>query len=376
MKKQLNTMNSNKKIRIIISGGGTGGHIYPAVSIANTLKKRNPDIEILFVGATGRMEMEKVPAAGYRIIGLPVVGLQRRFTLKNLTALLKFIKSLNCAKRIIQDFAPNVVVGVGGYASAPILRAAARLKIPTLIQEQNSYAGLTNKLLAKKAEKICVAYNGMHKFFPEQKTVLTGNPVRQDLFDVKNLENEAYEFFNLDKSKKTLLVIGGSLGARTLNMVIIKELNRINNNNIQLIWQTGKNNFTQAQNEVAYSALNNTRVFDFIYRMDLAFAAADIIISRAGAGTISELCIVAKPCILVPSPNVTEDHQTKNAMALVNENAAIKVTDKDAQNDLIDTVLQTLGNEEKMNMLGNNISKFAMPNAADNIVDEILKLVK
>ncbi|MDR1348778.1 MAG: undecaprenyldiphospho-muramoylpentapeptide beta-N-acetylglucosaminyltransferase [Prevotellaceae bacterium] len=369
-------MNSNKKIRIIISGGGTGGHIYPAVSIANTLKKRNPDIEILFVGATGRMEMEKVPAAGYRIIGLPVVGLQRRFTLKNLTALLKFIKSLNCAKRIIQDFAPNVVVGVGGYASAPILRAAARLKIPTLIQEQNSYAGLTNKLLAKKAEKICVAYNGMHKFFPEQKTVLTGNPVRQDLFDVKNLENEAYEFFNLDKSKKTLLVIGGSLGARTLNMVIIKELNRINNNNIQLIWQTGKNNFTQAQNEVAYSALNNTRVFDFIYRMDLAFAAADIIISRAGAGTISELCIVAKPCILVPSPNVTEDHQTKNAMALVNENAAIKVTDKDAQNDLIDTVLQTLGNEEKMNMLGNNISKFAMPNAADNIVDEILKLVK
>lgn len=369
-------MNSNKKIRIIISGGGTGGHIYPAVSIADTLKKRNPDIEILFVGAAGRMEMEKVPAAGYRIIGLPVVGLQRRLTLKNFTALFKFIKSLNCAKKIIQDFAPDVVVGVGGYASAPILRAAAGLKIPTLVQEQNSYAGLTNKLLAKKADKICVAYSGMHKFFPEQKTVLTGNPVRQDLFDVKNLENEAYEFFNLDRSKKTLLVIGGSLGARTLNMVITKELNRINNNNIQLIWQTGKNSFMQAQNEVAYSALSNTRVFDFIYRMDLAFAAADIIVSRAGAGTISELCIVAKPCILVPSPNVTEDHQTKNAMALAVENAAIKVADKDAQNDLIDTVLQTLGNEEKMNMLGNSISKFAMPNAADNIVDEILKLVK
>jgi UDP-N-acetylglucosamine--N-acetylmuramyl-(pentapeptide) pyrophosphoryl-undecaprenol N-acetylglucosamine transferase len=366
----------NKKIKIIISGGGTGGHIYPAVSIANTLKKRNPYIEILFVGATGRMEMEKIPAAGYRIIGLPVAGLQRRFALKNFAVPFKFIKSLNCAKKIIHDFAPDVVVGVGGYASAPTLRAAAKLGIPTLIQEQNSYAGLANKLLAKKTEKICVAYNGMQKFFPEKKIVLTGNPVRQDLFNVKVLENEACEFFNLDKSKKTLLVVGGSLGARTLNNVILKELNRINNNNIQLIWQTGKNYFAQAQNEIAYSAVNNTRVFDFIYRMDLAFAAADIVISRAGAGTISELCIVAKPCILVPSPNVSEDHQTKNAMALVNENAAIKVTDHDAQNDLIDTVLQILSNEEKMKMLGNNISKLAMPNAADNIADEILKLVE
>ncbi|MDR0419848.1 MAG: undecaprenyldiphospho-muramoylpentapeptide beta-N-acetylglucosaminyltransferase [Prevotellaceae bacterium] len=369
-------MDNNKKIKIIISGGGTGGHIYPAVSIANTLKKRNPDIDILFVGATGRMEMEKIPAAGYKIIGLPVVGLQRRFTLKNFAVPFKFMKSLNCAKKIIQDFAPDVVIGVGGYASAPTLRAAAKLGIPTLIQEQNSYAGLTNKLLAKNAKKICVAYNGMDKFFPKQKIVITGNPVRQDLFDVRNLEKEAYEFFNIDKSKKTLLVIGGSLGARTLNTVILKELRRINNNNIQLIWQTGKSGFMQAQDEVAYSALNNTKVFDFIYRMDLAFAAADIIISRAGAGTISELCIVAKPCILVPSPNVSEDHQTKNAMALVNKDAAIKVNDNDAQNDLIDTVLQILSSEEKMNMLGNNISKLAMPNAAENIVDEILKLIR
>ncbi|MDR1553954.1 MAG: undecaprenyldiphospho-muramoylpentapeptide beta-N-acetylglucosaminyltransferase [Prevotellaceae bacterium] len=367
--------NNNKKIKIIISGGGTGGHIYPAVSIANTLKKRNPDIEILFVGAIGRMEMEKIPAAGYEIIGLPVVGLQRRLTFKNFTLPFRFIKSLNCAKKIIKDFEPDVVVGVGGYASAPTLYAASKLGIPTLIQEQNSYAGLTNKLLAKKAKKICVAYNGMQKFFPETQIILTGNPVRQDLFNVKNLGNEAYEFFNLDKSKKTLLVVGGSLGARTLNTVILKELNRINNNNIQLIWQTGKNYFTQAQNSVAYSALNNTRVFDFIYRMDLAFAAADIIISRAGAGTISELCIVAKPCILVPSPNVSEDHQTKNAMALVNEDAAVKINDEDAQSNLIDTVLQISGNEEKMNRLGNNISKLAMPNAAENIVDEILKLV-
>ncbi|MDR3227066.1 MAG: undecaprenyldiphospho-muramoylpentapeptide beta-N-acetylglucosaminyltransferase [Prevotellaceae bacterium] len=368
--------NNNKNIKIIISGGGTGGHIYPAVSIANTLKQRNPDTEILFVGAKGRMEMEKVPAAGYEIIGLPVVGLQRRFTLKNLLVPFKLFKSLNCAKKIIKDFAPDIVVGVGGYASAPTLRAAAKLGIATLIQEQNSYAGLTNKLLAKRAKKICVAYNGMENFFESEKIILTGNPVRQDLFNVKKLDDEAYEFFNLDKSKKTLLIVGGSLGARTLNNVILKEIRRINNNNIQLIWQTGKNYFTQAQHEIAYSALTNTRVFDFIYRMDLAFAAADIIVSRAGAGTISELCIVAKPCILVPSPNVTEDHQTKNAMALANENAAVKINDEDAPNDLIDTVLQLFGDEKRMSELGENISKLALPDAADNIVDEILKLIE
>jgi UDP-N-acetylglucosamine--N-acetylmuramyl-(pentapeptide) pyrophosphoryl-undecaprenol N-acetylglucosamine transferase len=367
---------NSKKIKIIISGGGTGGHIYPAVSIANTLKKCNPDIDILFVGAIGRMEMEKIPAAGYKIIGLPVVGLQRRLTLKNFAVPFKLMKSLNCAKKIIKDFSPDVVVGVGGYASAPTLRAAAKLEIPTLIQEQNSYAGLTNKLLAKKAKKICVAYSGMEKFFPPVKIIFTGNPVRQDLFNVQNLTNEALEFFNLDKSKKTLLVVGGSLGARTLNNVIIKEICRINNNNIQLIWQTGKNYFEQAQQEVTYSKLNNTRVFDFIYRMDLAFAAADIIVSRAGAGTISELCIVAKPCILVPSPNVAEDHQSKNAMALANKNAAVKINDEDAQSDLIDTVLQILSDENKMLELGKNISTLALPHAADNIVDEILKLVE
>jgi UDP-N-acetylglucosamine--N-acetylmuramyl-(pentapeptide) pyrophosphoryl-undecaprenol N-acetylglucosamine transferase len=367
---------NNKKIKVIISGGGTGGHIYPAVSIANTLKQRLPNVEILFVGAIGRMEMEKVPAAGYEIVGLPIAGLQRKLSLKNLALPFKFLKSINAAKKIIKDFAPDVVVGVGGYASAPTLKAAGRLKIPTLIQEQNSYAGLTNKMLAKRAKKICVAYNGMERFFPAEKIVHTGNPVRQDLLNVQSLRDEAFHFFNLDKSKKTLLVVGGSLGARTLNTVICKEINRINNNNIQLIWQTGKNYFKDAQSQIDYASVNNTKVYEFIYRMDLAFAAADVIVSRAGAGTISELCIVAKPCVLVPSPNVSEDHQAKNAMALVNENAAVKISDEDAQNDLIDTVLQIFQDEKRMEELGNNIAKLALPNAAEQIVDEILKLVK
>ena len=368
--------NNNEKIKIIISGGGTGGHIYPAVSIANTLKKRLPNVEILFVGANGRMEMEKVPAAGYEIVGLPIAGLQRKLSFKNFALPFKLVKSLNAAKKIIKDFAPDVVVGVGGYASAPTLWAAGRLKIPTLIQEQNSYAGLTNKMLAKRAQKICVAYSGTEKFFPAEKIIQTGNPVRQDLYDVKNLRDEAYNFFNLDKSKKTLLVVGGSLGARTLNNVICKEINRIKNNNIQLIWQTGKNYIKNAQGEIDHSAANNTKVYEFIYRMDLAFAAADVVISRAGAGTISELCIVAKPCVLVPSPNVSEDHQTKNAMALVNENAAVSISDENAQSDLIDTVLQIFKDEKRMQELGENISKLALPNAAEQIVDEILKLVK
>jgi len=367
---------TNENIKIIISGGGTGGHIYPAVSIANTLKKRYPDTEILFVGAIGRMEMEKVPAAGYEIVGLPIAGLQRKFSLKNFALPFKFINSRRKAKKIIKNFAPDVVVGVGGYASAPTLWAAEKLDIPTLIQEQNSFAGLTNKMLAKRAKKICVAYSEMERFFPAEKIIFTGNPVRQDLFDVNKLRNEAFEFFNLDKSKKTMLVVGGSLGALTLNTVVCKEINRINNNNIQLIWQTGKNFFTQAKNEVAYSAVKNVRVYDFIYNMNLAFAAADIIVSRAGAGTISELCIIAKPCILVPSPNVSEDHQTKNAMALVNKSAAIKVSDSEAANKLIDTVVQLFRDTKKMNELSENIAKLAMPDAAEKIVDEILKLVK
>jgi UDP-N-acetylglucosamine--N-acetylmuramyl-(pentapeptide) pyrophosphoryl-undecaprenol N-acetylglucosamine transferase len=365
-----------RKIKVIISGGGTGGHIYPAVSIANTLKKRCPNTEILFVGAIGRMEMEKVPAAGYEIIGLPIAGFQRKFSLKNFALPFKLLKSRKMAKKIITDFAPDVVVGVGGYASAPTLWAAEKLNIPTLIQEQNSFAGLTNKILAKQAKKICVAYDEMEKFFPAEKIILTGNPVRQDLFDVNKLRNEAFEFFNLDKSKKTLFVVGGSLGARTLNTVICKEINRINSNNIQLIWQTGKSFFAQAQNEVTYSAVKNVRVYDFIYKMNLAFAAADIIVSRAGAGTISELCIVAKPCILVPSPNVSEDHQTKNAMALANKNAAIQVSDNEAEIKLIDTVIQLFRDTEKMNELGKNAAKLAMPDAAEKIVDEIIKLTE
>lgn len=367
---------NNEDIKIIISGGGTGGHIYPAVSIANTLKKRCPNAEILFVGALGRMEMEKVPAAGYKIIGLPIAGLQRKLSIKNFILPFKFIKSRMMAKKIIKNFAPDAVVGVGGYASAPTLWAAAKLNIPSLLQEQNSFAGLTNKMLAKRAKKICVAYSGMEKFFPPEKIIFTGNPVRQDLFDVNSLRDEAFQFFNLDKSKKIVLVVGGSLGARTLNDVVCKEICRINSNNIQLIWQTGKSFFTQAQNTISYSGVKNIRVYDFIYNMNMAFAAADIIVSRAGAGTISELCIVAKPCILVPSPNVAEDHQTKNAMALVTQNAAVKIDDSEADSKLIDTIVQLLGDTNKMHELGENIVKFATPDAAEKIVDEILKLVE
>jgi UDP-N-acetylglucosamine--N-acetylmuramyl-(pentapeptide) pyrophosphoryl-undecaprenol N-acetylglucosamine transferase len=365
-----------KQLKIIISGGGTGGHIYPAVSIANALQQKVENIELLFVGAEGRMEMEKVPAAGYKTVGLPVVGLQRRLTWKNLLLPFKLYKSLKLAGKILKDFRPDVVVGVGGYASGPVLRKASKLSIPALIQEQNSYAGITNKLLAKKANKICVAYEGMNRFFPKEKIILTGNPVRQDLSSIHSLKGEALNFFKLDTTKKTILVLGGSLGARTLNESITQGFDRIEESNYQLLWQTGKNYGDTAKQLVVDKASKNVKAHDFIYRMNYAYAAADVVISRAGAGTISELCVVGKPCILVPSPNVSEDHQTKNAQALVNKNAAIMVADNDARANLLNTAFSLIENEQQITTLSTNISKLAMPNAASIIADEVLKLAK
>jgi UDP-N-acetylglucosamine--N-acetylmuramyl-(pentapeptide) pyrophosphoryl-undecaprenol N-acetylglucosamine transferase len=361
-------------MKVIISGGGTGGHIFPAISIANTLKETDSRTEILFVGAEGRMEMEKVPAWGYNIVGLPVAGLQRRLTFKNLALPFKLIKSLNRATRIIKDFKPDIVVGVGGYASAPVLWKAQRLGIPTLIQEQNSYAGLTNKLLAKKANAVCVAYQGMERFFPEKKIHYLGNPVRQDLFLLNEIRNEALRFFGFDGDKPVILSLGGSLGARTINESIANGLSEFEKNNIQLIWQTGKQFFDKASKFA--EGKTQVKVFEFIYKMNYAFAAADIIISRAGAGTISELCIVGKPAILIPSPNVAEDHQTKNAMALVNKNAAVMIKDEDAENKLIAAIIELIDNKSLAGRLSDNISGLAMPGAAKEIVNRIITIVK
>jgi len=361
-------------LKVIISGGGTGGHIYPAISIANALKQRVTDVSILFVGAEGRMEMEKVPAAGYPIVALPVEGLQRKLTLKNLLLPYKIWKSIRRASAIIKKFEPDVVVGVGGYVSGPVLWAAQRKKIPTLLQEQNSYAGVTNKILAKRATKICVAYEGMEKFFKKEKISLLGNPVRQDLQrNEESLRVEAAAFFGLDAKKKTVLIVGGSLGARTLNQTMKNALPDVENSDVQFIWQTGKLYFEQAK--TAAQLATNVKVYDFIYRMEYAFALADVVISRAGAGTISELCVVAKPCIFVPSPNVSEDHQTKNAQALVVKNAALMITDANALTQLIPTALELLKNETHCEELQSNIAALAKPNAAQDIVDELLKLV-
>ena len=320
------------KPKFIISGGGTGGHIFPAISIANALKKRLPDCEILFVGALGRMEMERVPAAGYPIEGLPVSGFDRKNLLRNVKVLMNLFRSLMLARRIIRRFQPDVAIGVGGYASAPTLRAASAFGIPTVIQEQNSYAGVTNKLLAKKAARICVAYEGMERFFPKDKIILTGNPVRQDLFSVAPGTKEAYDFFNLDPTKKTILVVGGSLGARTVNQSIIAGLEKLAKTDIQIIWQTGKFYIENAHAAAEPFACKNLIVTDFVSRMDLAYSIADLVISRAGASSISELCLLAKPVILVPSPNVAEDHQTQNALALVRKDAAVMIKDVDAKN--------------------------------------------
>ena len=362
----------NTKKKIIISAGGTGGHIYPAIAVAQALQKRlNNEVEFLFVGASDRMEMEKVPKAGFKIVGLWISGLQRRITYKNFLFPVKVISSILKSFGIINKFKPDVVIGFGGYASSAVLFAASLKKLPTLIHEQNSYAGITNKILKDKVNKICVAYEHMEKFFPANKLVKTGNPIRQDLMDVTSKRSEAVRFFNLDATKKTVLVIGGSLGAKTINESIFEGLDKLKVANINLIWQTGKN-FDKVNN-IQYPTFN---IQQFIYEMDLAYAAADVVISRAGALSIAELAQVAKPVILVPSPNVAEDHQTKNAMALVNVNAAILVKDIDAKNNLITETLNLINDSNKQDELVKNIGTFAMPNAAELIVDEVIKLIK
>ncbi len=362
--------------KIIISGGGTGGHIFPAISIANAFKERFPDAEILFVGAEDRMEMEKVPAAGYKIVGLPVAGFNRKAFWKNIAVLRKLLRSMRMAKQTIKNFQPDVAVGVGGYASGPTLRAAEKAGIPTILQEQNSYAGVTNKLLSKKAAKICVAYPDMEAFFPKEKIVLTGNPVRRDLLEMDGKKVEAIQYFKLNPAKKTILVLGGSLGARTINQSIIHGLQQIAASDVQLIWQTGKFYYQDAVKEMSAYSHENVHVTEFISRMDLAYAVADLIISRAGAGSISEFCLLKKPVILVPSPNVAEDHQTKNAMALVKHDAAILVRDADAEEQLIGVVLQTAGDDVRLSQLSAHIYELALPDAANKIVDEIVKVIK
>jgi len=373
--KEKKYMNLQKHKRVIISGGGTGGHIFPAISIANALRKIDPATEILFVGAVGRMEMEKIPAAGYRIIGLPVAGLYRSLTLKNISVLIKLLKSLNKAKKVIKEFAPDVVVGVGGYASGPVLRQAGRMGIPTLIQEQNSYAGVTNKLLAKRASAICVAYDGMEKYFPAEKIIKTGNPVRQNFDNLDILRDEALSYFNLKKEFPVILVLGGSLGAGSINNSLSENINKLRDSDCQWLWQTGKYYFENVKALVSVSFSGNISVHGFINRMDYAYAAADIIVSRAGAGTISELCLVGKPAILIPSPNVAEDHQTRNAEALSTRNAAILIKDSQAINTLVDEAIKLISDKTGRDMLSENILKLADRDADKRIAEEVLKIV-
>ncbi|MBR2193026.1 MAG: undecaprenyldiphospho-muramoylpentapeptide beta-N-acetylglucosaminyltransferase [Bacteroidaceae bacterium] len=369
-------MELKEPLRVIVSGGGTGGHIFPAVSIANAVKADHPDAEILFVGAEGRMEMQRVPAAGYKIIGLPIAGFDRKNLLKNVVVLYKIAKSQWKARKIIKDFKPHVVVGVGGYASGPTLKTAGQMGIPTLIQEQNSYAGVTNKLLAKSAKKICVAYDGMERFFPAEKIIKTGNPVRQNLLDAKVTKEEATKSFGLDPQKRTVLVIGGSLGARTVNESILQHLEEIRSSkDVQFIWQTGKYYSKEISEALAKEVpVENMKVMDFISNMDNAYMAADLVISRAGASSISELCLLEKPCILVPSPNVAEDHQTKNAQALSTRGAAIFVKDSDARNELIPLALKTVMDDAQLSSLSENVGKLAYHDSAKKIADEVYKL--
>lgn len=357
--------------RAIISGGGTGGHIFPALAIADEIKRRNPAVEILFVGAEGKMEMEKVPQAGYAIIGLPIVGLQRKFDLKNFLLPFKLVKSLWKAYRVIADFKPDIVVGVGGYASGPLLQVATKLNYPCLIQEQNSFAGKTNKILGASVDRICTAYDGMETYFPKNKIVLTGNPVRKDLADVQGKREEAIRFFNLDPSYKTILVIGGSLGAKTLNDSLLEGLSSFSGKKVQLLWQCGKFYQEILLPKVAEAKLSNVQVMPFIQRMDLAYSVADVVISRAGALSISELCILGKPAILVPSPNVAEDHQTQNAMNLVRKDAAVLVKDSEARQILLDEVFTLIENEERLEALSKNILTLAKPDATKEIVNQI-----
>jgi len=362
--------------KFIVSGGGTGGHIFPALSIADGLRKKFPECEILFVGALGKMEMEKVPAAGYRIVGLPVAGFHRGEILRNLAFIPKLIRSMLEAKRVVKDFHPDVVIGVGGYASGPILRVAASLHIPTVLQEQNSYAGVTNKILGKKAYKICVAYDKMERFFPAGKIVFTGNPIRQGLASIGPRTTEALEYFNVTIDQPVILVVGGSLGAGTLNKSMLASLELIRKSDVVIIWQTGKYYFEAIHNQLIANLIPNIRLMEFIPRMDLAYSVADLVISRAGAGTISELCMVAAASILVPSPNVAEDHQTSNAMSLVEKDAAILVKDAVAVKELIADALALVNQREKCLQLSQNIKRLATPRATEDIVEVIANLLK
>jgi UDP-N-acetylglucosamine--N-acetylmuramyl-(pentapeptide) pyrophosphoryl-undecaprenol N-acetylglucosamine transferase len=360
------------KHRFILSGGGTGGHIYPAIAIANELESRFPDAEILFVGAKDKMEMQKVPQAGYKIKGLWIAGLQRKLTIQNAMFPFKLLNSLWESRKIIKKFQPDVVIGTGGFASGPLLKMANSMNIPTVIQEQNSYPGITNKLLSKKANSICVAYDHLERFFPQDKIILTGNPVRQDLLDIADKRKEAIEYFNLDPSKKTLLVLGGSLGARRINQLIEKELHNLLSLNVQVIWQCGK--FYLEDYKIHNK--HNVQVVAFIERMDLVYAAADVVISRAGASSVSELCIVGKPVIFIPSPNVAEDHQTKNAEAIVKKKGAILLKESQLDEDFSLVFESLIKDQGKQDQLSENIKLLAKPKATEQIVDAIVKLIK
>lgn len=360
------------KYKIILSGGGTGGHIYPAIAIANELKRRFPNAEFLFVGAKDRMEMEKVPQAGYKIKGLWISGIQRRLTIKNFMFPFKLLSSLWNARKIIKQFKPDVAIGTGGFASGPLLQMAISKGVPSLIQEQNSFPGITNKLLAKKVNKICVAYDGLERFFPEDKIIKTGNPVRQDLMDISQKRDEAKTFFELDNTKSTLLVLGGSLGSRRINQLIEKELDFFQTHNVQIIWQCGKLYYEQYK---LNGHTRNIQVHAFINRMDLAYAAADVIISRAGASSVSELCIVGKPTIFVPSPNVAEDHQTKNALAITEKDAAMLINEADLDVDFENRFSQLINSIERQQELSNNIKQLALVNATKDIADEVETLL-
>jgi UDP-N-acetylglucosamine--N-acetylmuramyl-(pentapeptide) pyrophosphoryl-undecaprenol N-acetylglucosamine transferase len=360
-------------LKFILSGGGTGGHIYPAIAIANELKLRFPDCEILFVGANNKMEMQKVPQAGYKIIGLWIAGIQRRLTFDNSLFPLKLISSLLKSRTIIRDFKPNVVIGTGGFASGPLLRVAAIAGIPTVIQEQNSYPGITNRWLSRKANKICVAYENLEQFFPKNKIVMTGNPVRQDLIAIKGKRQEAIDYFKLAEDKKILLILGGSLGARRINQLIARELVNFSSQDVQIIWQCGKLYFEEYKH---YNDNKNVQVLAFIDRMDLVYAAADIVISRSGASSVSELCIVGKPVIFIPSPNVAEDHQTKNAKSIVDKNGALMIKEIELDTQFNTIFNNLLSNQNLQNELSENISKLAKTNATKDIVDEIIKLIK
>ena len=363
------------KYRVIISGGGTGGHIYPAIAIANKLKERMPNIEILFVGAKGKMEMQKVPEAGFPIKGIWISGIRRKRSITNLLFPLKLLISLVQSYVIIAKFRPDVAVGVGGFASGPLLWTTSFFRIPTLIQEQNSYAGITNKLLAKKVDKICVAYDNMERFFPKDKIIKTGNPVREDILDIDNRKTAALKFFNFDQDKKTVFVMGGSLGARTVNISVFNNVQKIIDEDVQLVWQIGKIYFDDYEQKMKSYDVSRLRMYDFLREIDLAYAMADVIVSRAGALSISELTIVGKPVVLIPSPNVAEDHQTKNAETLTSNDAAILITDQEAPEKLVDTVLKILEDKDKMQDLGTNIKRLALTGATEKIVDEIEKLL-